>query len=224
LTALVNLFQKESVVLCQKLRTLIRFVTKVSSVQATIPWTCIPDLESLVLGGVDCLAQNYSEEVQGRLDCTAGQPIVAGVLDHVLVILSRHDSEAATDCRVVLEFLGYLCKNVVLWYPPRMRQSLRDRLAAEGWPQSEVLGNDAVGDDEDLSEQETLQRRLEYDYLAFLQSGQHFPNWSQIRPRGTFKKDSQAKEEEKEGPGADGCDKQFGSERRQTGTFSSHND
>lgn len=219
----MGLFQHRSVVVLAELTNLVRFVTKESSVQATIPWTCIPQLEGIVAGGIDNLHDSYTSSVRTCLDSKAGQPVVAHLLDKILALFKANGDLVRDDCVVVLNFLGYLCQNVVLSYLPDARLRLRARLQNEGWPQCEVQPPSEEGFGQQGSGVREGQGEGgggggEYDYLRFLQSGQHFPNWITIQPRGVFKKDRQAKSEETEN--SQGCPRTFSDGKKSTGGLS----
>jgi hypothetical protein len=91
--------------LCQ----LLRWSAENSSLQQTIPFTCLPDLQRITSSGLEWQAA-YDEETQFRLCSFLGQPAVTDVLDAL-------KTSKQEDVSKVLMFLDYLRRNVAFSLP-----------------------------------------------------------------------------------------------------------
>ena len=92
---------------------LFEFAVAKSSLQATIPFTCIPDLEPIVThrdDWPDTLTPDRCE----RLNSFLGQPAVVDVLD------ALEAQQYGPIVETVLSFLGYLVRNVQSSLPPAL--------------------------------------------------------------------------------------------------------
>jgi hypothetical protein len=225
LRAVCELFRLKSPLVTEALATLVVNIAKDSSLQATFPFTFLSEVQSVVSRGSSGLVQAYDSKMKLSISGIGGQPIVATLLDDICSQIQDETAAAHTlrsssvrnDSDVVLNFLDYCCSNVLLSYPPEMRERLVHRLATEGWCTGAVnhCGEHRGSGEEGSGSESEEPSYPDYDTDAFLRNGIHMPLLRKHRERGVFHKDAKSKEESASGDG--GCDKAFDAKKNKTG-------
>jgi hypothetical protein len=231
LSGLCELFRRESDVVTTSVRTLARYAFSDSSVQGTVPLTCVPTLDIILRGGARGLCEAFTHDRRQLLRSTAGLPLLATVLDDISSKVRGVTEESRAsrncpvlrDCDAVLTFVKYLCDIVVMSYRPDIRARLLAQFETDGWRRAEVQepdpgpGSNVHSDEPDPGLARPWHSDVAYDTELFHRCGIHMPCLRKHRERGVYAKDSASQSCLESSCAEGGCDKEFSAKTKKTG-------